>query len=58
MLVRLVFVGRDLDGTAQSLSCVEREKEELNSLTVNLQESIEVRKDLYPSKRALNSCRA
>ncbi|XP_037550621.1 pleckstrin homology domain-containing family D member 1 [Nematolebias whitei] len=31
----------DLDGTAQSLKCVEREKEELNSLTVNLQESIE-----------------
>ncbi|KAF6724051.1 Pleckstrin homology domain-containing family D member 1 [Oryzias melastigma] len=33
----------DLDGTAQSLKVVEREKEELSSLTVSLQKSIERR---------------
>lgn len=32
----------DLDGTAQSLKGVEREKEELSSLTVTLQKSLEV----------------
>uniref|UniRef100_A0A3B5A2J5 Pleckstrin homology and coiled-coil domain containing D1 n=1 Tax=Stegastes partitus TaxID=144197 RepID=A0A3B5A2J5_9TELE len=32
---------KDLDGTAQSLKGVEREKEELSSLTVTLQKSIE-----------------
>lgn len=36
--------GRDLDGTAQSLKGVESEKEELSSLTMMLQKSIEVRK--------------
>lgn len=34
--------GRDLDGTAQSLKGVESEKEELSSLTIMLQKSIEV----------------
>ncbi|RVE57558.1 hypothetical protein OJAV_G00217440 [Oryzias javanicus] len=38
----------DLDGTAQSLKVVEREKEELSSLTVSLQKSIE---DLSQEKR-------
>ncbi len=36
--------GRDLDGTAQSLKGVESEKEELSSLTIMLQKSIEVQK--------------
>lgn len=35
-------VGRDLDGTAQSLKGVESEKEELHSLTTLLQQSLEV----------------
>lgn len=34
--------GRDLDGTTQSLKGVESEKQELSSLTVMLQKSIEV----------------
>lgn len=34
---------RDLDGTARSLRVVEREKEELSTLTMMLQKSIEVR---------------
>uniref|UniRef100_A0A3P9IMD3 Pleckstrin homology and coiled-coil domain containing D1 n=2 Tax=Oryzias latipes TaxID=8090 RepID=A0A3P9IMD3_ORYLA len=38
----------DLDGTAQSLTVVEREKEELSSLTVSLQRSIQ---DLSQEKR-------
>lgn len=35
--------GRDLDGTARSLRGVESEKEELSTLTMKLQKSIEVR---------------
>lgn len=43
MTVCLLCVdGRDLDGTAQSLKGVESEKEELSSLTIMLQKSIEV----------------
>uniref|UniRef100_A0A4W6FBZ1 Pleckstrin homology and coiled-coil domain containing D1 n=1 Tax=Lates calcarifer TaxID=8187 RepID=A0A4W6FBZ1_LATCA len=41
----------DLDGTAQSLKGVESEKEELSSLTVMLQKSIEVRKKTMTSNQ-------
>lgn len=46
--------GRDLDGTARSLSGVESEKEELSTLTMMLQKSIEVRRQKLQENKEMD----